>query len=52
MKDKESVKDYSGRLMDVVYQMPFLGEAFTYQKSCKKKVSQKFDSKIFAMGVL
>ena len=29
MKDNESVKDYSSRLMDVVNQMRLLGEAFT-----------------------
>ncbi|WJZ90612.1 hypothetical protein VitviT2T_009743 [Vitis vinifera] len=30
MKDNESVKDYSSRLMDVVNQMRLLGETFTY----------------------
>ena len=36
MKDDESVKDYSGRLMDVVNQVRLLGEAFTDQKVVEK----------------
>nr|KYP47880.1 hypothetical protein KK1_030450 [Cajanus cajan] len=37
MKDNESVKDYSGRLIDVVNQMQLLGEtSFTNQKVVEK----------------
>ena len=49
MKDNESVKDYSSRLMDVVNQMRFLGEAFTNQKVVEKimvSMPQKFEAKI------
>ena len=52
MKDDESVKDYSGRLMDVVNQMRLLGEAFTDQKVVEKimiSVPQKFEVKISAI---
>ena len=52
MKDNESVKDYSGRLMDVVNQMKLLGEAFTDQKVVEKimiSVPQKFEAKIYAI---
>ena len=52
MKDDESVKDYSGRLMDVVNQMRLLGEAFTDQKVVEKimvSVPQKFEAKISAI---
>ncbi|KAL6349074.1 hypothetical protein AAG906_033730 [Vitis piasezkii] len=40
MKDSESVKDYSSRLMDVVNQMRLLGKVFT---------NQKFEAKISAI---
>eukprot|EP00258_Populus_trichocarpa_P043537 XP_024459556.1 uncharacterized protein LOC112328004 [Populus trichocarpa] len=36
MKDNESVKDYSGRLMDIVNQMRLLGKAFTDHKVVEK----------------
>ncbi|RVW48912.1 hypothetical protein CK203_091191 [Vitis vinifera] len=52
MKDDESVKDYSGRLMDVVNQIQLLGEAFTDQKVVEKimvSVPQKFEAKISAI---
>ncbi|KAL6348908.1 hypothetical protein AAG906_033564 [Vitis piasezkii] len=52
MKDNESVKDYSSRLMDVVNQMRLLGEAFIDQKVVEKimvSVPQKFEAKIFAI---
>lgn len=52
MKDTESIKDYSGRLMDVVNQVRLLGEAFTDQKVVEKimvSVPQKFESKIAAI---
>ncbi|RVW82648.1 Retrovirus-related Pol polyprotein from transposon TNT 1-94 [Vitis vinifera] len=52
MKDDESVKDYSGRLMDVVNQMRLLGEAFTDQKVVEKimvSVPQEFEAKISAI---
>ncbi|WJZ82104.1 hypothetical protein VitviT2T_001894 [Vitis vinifera] len=52
MKDNESVKDYSSKLMDVVNQMRFLGEAFTDQKVVEKimvSVPQKFEAKISAI---
>ena len=52
MKDNESVKDYSSRLMDVVNQMRLLGEAFTDQKVVEKimvSVPQKFEAKISAI---
>ncbi|XP_074377462.1 uncharacterized protein LOC141718983 [Apium graveolens] len=52
MKDTESIKDYSGRLMDVVNQVRLLGEAFTDQKVVEKimvSVPQKFESKISAI---
>ncbi|RVX01547.1 Retrovirus-related Pol polyprotein from transposon TNT 1-94 [Vitis vinifera] len=52
MKDDESVKDYSGRLMDVVNQIRLLGEAFTDQKVVEKimvSVPQKFEAKISAI---
>lgn len=52
MKDDEIVKDYSGRLMDVVNQVRLLGEAFTDQKVVEKimvSVPQKFEAKISAI---
>ncbi|WJZ96236.1 hypothetical protein VitviT2T_014941 [Vitis vinifera] len=52
MKDNESVKDYSSKLMDVVNQMRLLGEAFTDQKVVEKimvSVSQKLEAKISAI---
>jgi hypothetical protein len=52
MKDNESVKDYSGRLMDVVNQMRLLGKAFTDHKVVEKlmvSVPQKFEAKISAI---
>ncbi|KAL6315072.1 hypothetical protein AAG906_030925 [Vitis piasezkii] len=55
MKDGESVKDYSGRLMDVVKQMRLLGEAFTDQKVVEKimvSVPQKFEAKILQLKSL
>ncbi|XP_074323222.1 uncharacterized protein LOC141660162 [Apium graveolens] len=55
MKDDESVKDYSGRLMDVVNQVRLLGEAFTDQKVVEKimvSVPQKFEAKISAIEEL
>ncbi|RVW71560.1 Retrovirus-related Pol polyprotein from transposon TNT 1-94 [Vitis vinifera] len=55
MKDNESMKDYSSRLMDVVNQMKLLGEAFTDQKVVEKimvSVPQKFEAKISEQRVL
>ncbi|KAL3612663.1 hypothetical protein D5086_003683 [Populus alba] len=52
MKDNESVKDYSGRLMDVVNQIRLLGKAFTDHKVVEKimvSVPQKFEAKISAI---
>ncbi|KAL6321724.1 hypothetical protein AAG906_031237 [Vitis piasezkii] len=52
MKDNESVKDYSSKLMDVVNQMRILSETFTYQNVVEKimvSVPQKFEAKIFAI---
>nr|KYP31983.1 hypothetical protein KK1_047447 [Cajanus cajan] len=53
MKDNESVKDYSGRLMDVVNQMRLLGEtSFTDQKVVEKimvLVLERFEAKISAI---
>nr|CAN72453.1 hypothetical protein VITISV_008931 [Vitis vinifera] len=52
MKDDESIKDYSGRLMDVVNQIRLLGEAFTNQKVVENimvSVPQNFEAKIFAI---
>nr|KYP40336.1 Retrovirus-related Pol polyprotein from transposon TNT 1-94 [Cajanus cajan] len=53
MKDNESVKDYSGRLMDVVNQMRLLGEtSFTDQKVVEKimvSVPERFEAKISAI---
>jgi len=36
MKDNESVKNYSGRLMDVVYRMRLLGKTFEDHKVVEK----------------
>ncbi|XP_074346360.1 uncharacterized protein LOC141685138 [Apium graveolens] len=41
MKEIESIKDYSSRLMDVVNQVRLFGEAFTYQK--EQRVSIRGD---------
>nr|KYP47879.1 hypothetical protein KK1_030449 [Cajanus cajan] len=53
MKDNESVKDYSGRLMDVVNQMRLLGEtSFTDQKvvdNIMVSVPKRFEAKISAI---
>ena len=53
MKDIESVKDYSSRLMDVVNRMQLLGDtSFTDQKVVEKimvSVPQKFEAKISAI---
>ncbi|RVW37349.1 hypothetical protein CK203_087717 [Vitis vinifera] len=52
MKNDESIKDYSGRLMDVVNQMRLLGEVFTDQNVVEKimvSVPQKFEAKISAI---
>jgi len=38
MKDNESVKDYSGRLMDVVNQMRLLGDTFENYKVVEKLI--------------
>jgi hypothetical protein len=49
MKDNESVKDYSGRLMDVVNKMRLLGKTFEDHKVVEKlmmSVPQKFEAKI------
>ena len=49
MKDNESIKDYSARLMDVVNQIRLLGKAFTDHKVVQKimiLVPQKFEAKI------
>jgi hypothetical protein len=49
MKDNESIKDYSARLMDVVNQIRLLGKAFTDHKVVEKimiLVPQKFEAKI------
>jgi len=50
--NNESVKDYSGRLMDVINQMRLLGKAFTDQKVIEKimvSVPQNFEAKISAI---
>jgi hypothetical protein len=52
MKDNESVKDYSGILMDVVNQMRLLGKTFEDHKVVEKimmSVPQKFEAKISAI---
>ena len=52
MKDNESIKDYSGRLMDVVNQMRLLGDVFSDQKVVEKimvSVPQQFEAKISAI---
>jgi hypothetical protein len=52
MKDNESIKDYSSRLMDIVNQMRLLGKAFTDHKVVEKimvSVPQKFEAKISAI---
>lgn len=53
MKDNESVKDYSSRLMDIVNQMWLLGEtSFTDQKVVEKimvSMPEKFEAKISAI---
>jgi hypothetical protein len=49
MKDNESVKDYSGILIDVVNQMRLLGKTFEDHKVVEKNmmsVPQKFEAKI------
>ena len=49
MKDNESIKDYSGKLMDVVNQMRLLGNTFEDHKVVEKlmmSVPQKFEAKI------
>jgi len=52
MKDNESVKDYSGILMDVVNQMRLIGKTFEDHKVVEKimmSVPQKFEAKISAI---
>lgn len=52
MKDTESVKDYFGRLMDVVNQVRLLGETFMDENVVEKimvSVPQKFESTISAI---
>ena len=52
MKDNESVKDYSGRLMNVVNQIRLLGKVFTDHKVVEKimvSVPRKFEAKISAI---
>jgi hypothetical protein len=52
MKDNESIKDYSGRLMDIVNQMRLLSKAFIDHKVVEKikvSVPQKFEAKISAI---
>ena len=52
MKDVESVKDYSGRLMDVVNRMRLLGKVIEDQKVVEKmmvSLPQKFEAKISAI---
>jgi hypothetical protein len=49
MKDNESIKDYSGRLMDLVNQMRLLGKTFEDHKVVEKLmmfVPKKFEAKI------
>jgi hypothetical protein len=51
MKDNESVKDYSDRLMNVVNKMRLLGNTFEDHKVVEKlmiSVPQKFEAKISA----
>jgi hypothetical protein len=52
MRDNEYVKDYFGRLMDVVNQMRLLCKAFADHKVVEKimvLVPQKFEVKISAI---
>ena len=52
MKENETIKDYSSRMMDVVNQRRLLGEALTDQQVVEKiivSVPQKFESKIAAI---
>ncbi|KAJ6732982.1 ZINC FINGER CCHC-TYPE-RELATED [Salix koriyanagi] len=52
MRDQESVKAYSGRLMNVVNQMRLLGETFEDHKIVEKlmmSVPEKFEAKISAI---
>ncbi|KAJ6727747.1 ZINC FINGER CCHC-TYPE-RELATED [Salix koriyanagi] len=52
MKDHESVKVYSSRLMNVVNQMRLLGETFEDHKIVEKlmmSVPEKFEAKISAI---
>ena len=51
-KDVESVKNYSGRLMDVVNRMRLLGKVIEDQKVVEKmmvSLPQKFEAKISAI---
>ncbi|RDY11394.1 hypothetical protein CR513_03951, partial [Mucuna pruriens] len=51
MKDNEFVRDYFGKLMDVMNQMQLPGEAFTNQKVVEKfmvSMPEKFEAKIYA----
>ena len=52
MKDAETVKNYSGRLMDTVNQMRLLGDVVEEQKVVEKimvSLPQKFEAKISAI---
>ena len=52
MKDIESVKSYSDRLMDIINQIRLLGEVVEDQKVVKKimvSLPQKFEAKISAI---
>ena len=52
MKDGETVKTYTSRLMDIVNQMKLLGKVFEDQKVVEKimvSLSQKFEAKISAI---
>ncbi|XP_016558016.2 uncharacterized protein LOC107857677 [Capsicum annuum] len=52
LKDSDSVKEYSSKLMDIVNQIRILGENFSDQKVVEKimvNLSDKFESKISAI---
>lgn len=52
MKDIESVKDYSDRLMGIVNQVRLLGEKFPNRKVVEKIIvfiPQRFEAKNFAI---
>ena len=52
MKDNESIKAYSGRMMNIVNQMRLLGETFEDHNVVEKlmmSIPEKFEAKISAI---